>query len=139
MTGAIIGLSGGLLIIIFFWLMKSFDKTTIYGLILCGIAFLYVGFVWTSLSDLVANSVQAIGFVFLAYYGMKKQSWLLAAGYILHGCWDILYPFWRDPGLIPPQYDIFCLTIDVVTGLYILAFPRQFSNQNQTLYKTNPL
>lgn len=138
MTGAIIGLSGGLLIIIVFWLMKAFDKTIIYGLILCGIGFLYVGFVWTSFQDLVVNSAQAIGFLFLAYFGMKKQSWILATGFILHGCWDILYPLWRDRSLIPPQYDVFCLTIDLVTGLYILAFPSHFSQGNQRLYKTNP-
>jgi hypothetical protein len=133
MTAAIIGISLGLLIIFLFEIFKRFDKKLIYGMILTGIGFLYVGFVWTDLQDLVINSIQAIVFVFIAYYGVQKHLYILAAGFFLHGSWDITYVFWRDPGLIPPHYDLFCLTIDFVMGIYILAFKKHFAARKTIL------
>ncbi|WP_332737564.1 DUF6010 family protein [Flavihumibacter sp.] len=120
MTAALIGISSGLVIIFLFILLKQFDKKLIYGLILCGIGFLYVGFTWTNLPALIVNCIQAVVFMFLAYYGVKKSLYLLAGGYFLHGTWDLLYHLFQDPGLIPPQYDLFCLSIDFTIGFYIL-------------------
>ena len=127
MTAAIIGISGGLLIILLFVILKKFDKRVIYGLILTGIGFLYVGFVWTDLQNLIINSAQAVLFVFIAYYGMQKSIYVLAVGFFLHGIWDITYSLFRDPALIPPHYDLFCLSIDFVMGIYILLFRKQFT------------
>jgi hypothetical protein len=126
MTASIIGISSGFLVIFLFVILKQFDKKQIYGLILTGIGFLYVGFVWTNLQDLVINSIQALLFLLIAYYGVQRNVYLLAAGFFLHGCWDITYAFWRNPGLIPPHYDLFCLTIDFVMGIYILVFKKHF-------------
>lgn len=129
MIAAIIGISFGFFIILLFGILRQFDKKLIYGLILAGIGFLYVGFVWTDLQDLVINSIQAVIFLLLAYYGMQKNIYVLAAGFFLHGFWDITYTFWRDPQLIPPHYNLFCLTIDFVMGFYILAFKKQFTSK----------
>ncbi len=126
MTAAIIGVSGGILTILLFLILRNFDKKIIYGLILSGIGFLYVGFVWTDRQDLIINSVQAIFFVFIAYYGVHKSLNVLAAGFFLHGLWDISYPLFRELSLIPPHYDIFCLSIDFVIGAYILMFRKHF-------------
>ena len=127
MTSIIIGISSALLTILFIAILKQLDKTTMYGLILSGIGFLYVGFVWTDLQALVINSIQAIVFVFLAYYGLKKSINVLAAGYFLHGCWDIAYGVIQEPGLIPPHYDLFCSFLDFTIGAYILLYKKQFS------------
>jgi len=98
----------------------------IYGLILSGVGFLYVGFVWTDLQTLVVNTIQAVLFLFLAYYGIRKGVHILALGYFLHGCWDVAYNFFSDPGLIPPSYDMFCSSLDFTVGTYILVFNNQF-------------
>jgi hypothetical protein len=127
MTPVIIGISSGLLTILVFIILKHFDKKIIYGLILSGIGFLYVGFVWTDVQTLILNSIQAILFVLLAYYGIRKNIFILAAGYILHGCWDLAYPFFREPGLIPPHYDFFCSSLDFTIGIYIIIFNKRFS------------
>ncbi|ULQ51940.1 DUF6010 family protein [Flavihumibacter fluvii] len=124
MIAAIIGVSSAVIIIFLFVLFGQFDKRTVYGLILSGIGFLYVGFVWTDIPSVVINAIQAIVFLFIAYYGVKKSIYLLGLGYFLHGCWDIVYPFFRDPGLIPPQYDLFCSTLDFVLCMYIIAFKK---------------
>lgn len=132
MTATIIGISSGLLIILLFIILKQFDKKIIYGLILCGIGFLYVGFTWTNLEALIITSIQACFFLFLAYYGIKKSLSILALGYFLHGIWDLLYNLFPSSNLIPPHYDLFCLSIDFTMGAYILAL--KYKTLNKTSY-----
>ncbi len=126
MTPVIIGISSGLIIILLFCILKQFDKKIIYGLILTGIGFLYVGFTWTDLQALIISSAQAVFFLLFAYYGVKKSLYILAAGYFLHGSWDLAYNLFPDSNLIPPHYDLFCVSIDFTIGIYILVLNKQF-------------
>ena len=126
MTAALIGISSGLIIILLFTFLKQFDKTVIFGLILCAIGFLYVGYVWTDLRAIVINVIQAVFFLFIAYFGIKKNTNILAIGYFLHGTWDLIYHLFQDPGLIPPHYDMFCLTIDFTMGAYLLLLSYKY-------------
>ncbi len=125
MTAIIIGIFSGLLVIVLVNMLKQVEKKVVYGLVLSGIGFLYVGFTWTDLQALIINSIQAVVFLFLAYYGIRKNIYILAAGYFLHGCWDIAYDLIAAPGLIPPQYDLFCLFIDFTIGVYILILDKR--------------
>ena len=120
MNAVLIGISGGFLVILCIGLLKGLDKRVIYGLILSGIAFLYVGYTWSDLQALVLNSLQAIAFLFLAYFGIKKNIYFLIAGYFLHGIWDLIYDLFPKTNLIPPHYDLFCLSIDFTIGFYLL-------------------
>ncbi len=119
MDATLIGMASGLLTIVFVAVLKRLDKSTMYGLILSGIGFLYVGFTWTDITSFVINSLQAISFLLIAYYGIKKSSYILVAGYFLHGLWDIVYPFFSMPDLLPPRYDLFCMSLDVTVGCYL--------------------
>lgn len=125
MTAFLIGLSGGILLVILLVILRKADKQLIYGLGLTGIGFLYIGFTWQDLSSFLICSAQAIVFVSLAYYGIKKNLYILALGYFLHGGWDLIYSQFDTPGLIPPHYDVFCLTFDFTIGIYLLFFARQ--------------
>ena len=130
MTAVIIGIFSGLLIILLFSLLKQFDKKVVYGLILTGIGFLYVGFTWSDLQSLIVNSAQSIFFLFLAYYGIKKSLYILAAGYFLHGGWDLAYNLFPKSNLIPPHYDLFCFSIDFTMGIYILVISSSVNKPN---------
>jgi hypothetical protein len=127
MTSMVIGISSGILIVLLFAVLKNLDKKVIYGLILSGIGFLYVGFVWTDLQAFVVSSIQAIIFVFIAYYGIKKSLYILAGGYFLHGCWDLAFSLFEESKLLPPHYDVFCLSLDFIIGIYMLFFNKDFS------------
>jgi len=116
----IIGISSGLFVILIIALLKQLDKPIMYGLILSGIGFIYVGFTWSDTKALIINCVQAVFFLFIALYGIKKSSYILAAGYFLHGIWDLVYHLFLDSSLIPPHYDLFCLSIDFTIGAYLL-------------------
>ena len=128
MIAFIIGLSSGILLIALFIILKKYDKQLVYGLTLTGIGFLYVGYTWSDLPSLIITSIQAIVFVALSYYGIKKSIYILAMGFFLHGIWDLAYNPFDKPGLIPPHYDVFCLTIDFVIGIYLLVLARQSSS-----------
>lgn len=128
MNSLLIGISSGLLIIGFFLLLRQLDKRAIYSLILVGIGFLYVGYTWSDLSSLIITSIQATIFLFIAYWGLKKSMLILAAGYFLHGGWDIVYGFVDSSSLIPPGYDVFCSSLDFVIGIYLIIFSKQIGS-----------
>ena len=119
MIAALIGISSGLIIILLFVVLKQFDKRIVYSLILTAIGFLYVGYTWTDITAISLNIVQAIFFLFLSYYGIKKNMYYTVAGYFLHGLWDIAYDLFADSKLLPPHYDMFCLSIDFTMGIYL--------------------
>ena len=129
MPAIIIGISSGFLIVFLFRILESFDKKLIYGLILSGIGFLYVGFTWTDIASLIITAIQAIFFLLLACYAIKRNLYFLAAGYFLHGIWDIVYDFFSGEKLIPPHYDLFCLSIDFTIGIYLVMLQLQFTKQ----------
>jgi hypothetical protein len=120
MQAAMIGLSGSLITILIFTFLKRVDKTMIYGLILMGIGFLYIGYTWTDINTAIMSFVQAMFFMALAYLGIKRNYWFLVAGYFLHGLWDMVYPLIANPDLLPPDYDYFCITYDFIVGLYLV-------------------
>lgn len=120
MIPIIVGISLGLLVILSIALFKGSDKQIIYGLILSGIGFLYVGYTWSDTTALIITAAQAVFFLFIAWYGIKKSQYFLAAGYFLHGIWDLVYHLFPGASLIPPHYDLFCLSIDFTIGAYLL-------------------
>lgn len=87
---------------------------------LSGIGFIYVGFTWSSWEALAVNVLQAIVFALFAYLGIKKNEKFIIAGYFLHGVWDVTYSLFFSSALIPPHYDLFCLTFDFIVGFYLL-------------------
>ena len=107
MTAIIIGIISGLLVIGTISLLKRINKPLIYGLILTGIGYLYVGYNWTNTRALIISSIQSVVFLFIAYYGVQKSILVLAAGYFLHGIWDLLFDLFPHAGLMLPHYDFF--------------------------------
>jgi hypothetical protein len=67
------------------------------------------------------NCIQAVVFLFIAWYGIRRSLYILAAGYFLHGTWDLIYNLFPETNLIPPHYDLFCLSIDFTIGFYLLV------------------
>lgn len=120
MIATFIGLTSSLICIFIISQLKRIDKNILYGLILMGIAFLYIGYTWTNIETVIINALQAVFFLIFAYLGIKKSVWFLVAGYFLHGIWDFVYSGFASPDLLPPDYDFFCLTFDFVVAFYLL-------------------
>jgi hypothetical protein len=120
MTALAIGIVSGLLIIGFIALFKNLNNASVYALILTGIGFLYVGFTWTDLPTAIACGFQAVAFLFIAYFASQKSLFYLGGGYLLHGLWDLAYPRFASPELLPPDYHLFCMAADFVIGFYLI-------------------
>lgn len=129
MNAVIIGITLGFFMILLFTFLNGFDKGIIYGLMLAGIGFLYVGYTWSNIQELIINIVQAIVFFLLAYYGIKKNLYILAIGYLLHGSWDLAYNLIPNEDLLPPHYDLFCWSIDFTIGFYLLAYKYNYDRK----------
>ena len=111
------------LIFVYSLLSKYFTAKLFAATTLVAIAFIYVGF---SLKDNSTPSIilevgVALVFYFLAIFGYKQNSSLIALGIILHGVWDIFHheQFLIDTS-IPVYWPTFCFIIDIVDGLYFL-------------------
>lgn len=127
MIPLLIGVFGGLITILLINILTRKNRLVYYGLVLCGIGFLYVGYTWTDIYQLVTTCIQAFVFIIFAYYGITRSIYIMAAGYFAHGIWDILYDQVFTTQLIPPHYDIFCLSIDFFIGGYLLIFRKRIS------------
>lgn len=119
MQAILIGVGSGLLSIFTILQLRKLDEVMIYAFILVGIGYLYVGFTWSDTGSLVICSAQALLFMLIACFGMRNI-YILAGGFFLHGIWDIIFGIFPISRLIPPHYDLFCLSIDLVMGLYLI-------------------
>ena len=84
------------------------------------------------------NIIQAIFFLFLAYYGIKEHV-LYGSRIFSHGLWDIAYDLFADSKLLPPHYDMFCLSIDFTMGLYLWIITYQINKKSELLLKDSNL
>ncbi|TSD66322.1 hypothetical protein FFF34_002660 [Inquilinus sp. KBS0705] len=120
MNAIIIGMVTGLAAILTINLLKQFSTSLVYALVLSGIGYLYVGFNWSDTLLLAICTVQSVIFLLIACYGAQRSMLILASGYFLHGIWDLLFDLFPNTGLMPPHYDLFCLTIDFTMGIYLV-------------------
>jgi hypothetical protein len=95
------------------------DKHFIATITLVGIAFIYIGFAWSDLQSLVITISGVTVFLLLAYFGYKANFLWIVLGLVLHGVWDILYPYFGKN--VPDGYDAFCITIDMLLAVYFYA------------------
>lgn len=116
-----IGIVAAVLVILIVGFIPQLEKKIIYGLILAGLGFLYIGFTWSDLNQVTVSSLQALIFLLLAYIGIRRTISLLTIGYFLHGAWDLLYNSFSSSHLIPPNYHLFCVSFDWTIGLYLLV------------------
>jgi hypothetical protein len=90
---------------------------------LIAIAFIYVGF---ALKDnptplIILEISMAVMLFFLAVIGYTQRQTLLCYGIIFHGIWSILhYNGWFVHTDVPVYWPVFCITIDLIYGFYLL-------------------
>lgn len=92
------------------------EKRLVGAMTLVGIAFIYIGFSWSDVPSLIYSILGVALFFTLAYFGYKKNFILVITGLLLHGIWDVLFPYLSSAA--PEGYDIFCITIDILLAPY---------------------
>lgn len=90
-----------------------------YPTVLTVIALLYDLFavMGGSLAALRAELVGSAVFVIAVVIGFRRNLWIVAAGLVAHGVYDVFHPqLIANPG-VPAWWPAFCATYDVVAGL----------------------
>jgi len=68
---------------------------------------------------LVLETILGLVFVLVAAVGFRTNLWLVAAGITGHGVMDIFHHLMIDNRGIPAYWPMFCMSIDIVLGLYM--------------------
>lgn len=68
---------------------------------------------------IVNESIAAVIFIAIAAVGFRTNLWLVAAGIIGHGIFDIFHHLLIDNPGLPSWWPMFCMSIDIVIGAYL--------------------
>jgi hypothetical protein len=109
----------------------GFDRDRSFApIVLIVIASYYVLFavIGGSQRTVVTESLIAIGFLFTALIGFKRNLWLVAAAFAGHGLFQFVHGFFiHNPG-VPSWWPGFCLTFDVLFGAWVVLLPVRRAN-----------
>ena len=71
----------------------------------------------------------AVGLV-LAFVSVRHSAVVVGAFWILHGLYDLTHSQFITNAGVPGWYPVFCFSVDVVIGAYLLWLSRRISNAN---------
>ena len=69
------------------------------------------------------------GLVF-AFVSVRHSAVVVGAFWILHGLYDLTHSQFITNAGVPGWYPVFCFSVDVVIGAYLLWLSRRISNAN---------
>lgn len=126
----IIGIAIGLMIAILGRAMRFDEDASFYPVILIVIAFYYVLF---SILDGGTNIVIfelliALAFTTLAFIGPKKSVYIVPAGIIFHGIYDVFHDAIFINKGVPLWWPAFCAAVDISIGFLVIYFAIKRSN-----------
>lgn len=70
-----------------------------------------------------------VGLVF-ALVSVRQSAVVVGAFWILHGLYDLTHSRFITNAGVPGWYPVFCFSVDVVIGAYLLWLSRRISNAN---------
>jgi len=122
--GAVVGFGVGLVAVAVGALLPNAVSYVYFGAQLAAIGWVYFGF---GVADgrPVSIAVQVLSanvFLFVGFLGAYHQSAVaLGLGFIAHGAWDSVHHDGHGPTHVRTWYPPFCVVVDVVTGVPLLA------------------
>jgi len=86
-----------------------------------------------ALFAVVGGSMQALGaealpiavFIAAAVVGFRRSMWLVAAGLVAHGIFDLAHGEWVENPGVPVWWPRFCMAYDVTAGAYLACLLRR--------------
>ncbi len=122
--GAVVGFGAGLVSVAFGAVLPDAVAYVYFGALLAGIGWVYFGFgvadgrpASIAVQVLSASVFLTIGFL-AAYH---QSTVLLGLGFLAHGAWDWVHHDGHGPTRVRTWYPPFCVTVDVVTAVPLLA------------------
>jgi hypothetical protein len=122
--GAVVGFGAGLVAVAIGAVLPDPVAYIYFGAQLAAIGWVYFGF---GVADgrpvsIAVQVVSASVFLTIGFLAAYHQSTvLLGLGFIAHGAWDWVHHDGHGPTHVRSWYPPFCVTVDVVTGVPLLA------------------
>ncbi len=134
MLSALIGVAVGVLTIVFARLIRG--QRWAYALGLLTLPGLYASFAWHAGDPAVVGTelIYGIPFIaaglFFAMVSVRHSALAVGAFWILHALYDLTHhQFFTNAG-VPVWYPVFCFSVDVVVGVYLLWLARRIPAGN---------
>ena len=122
--GAVAGLAAGLAAVAFAALLPDTVAYVYLGAQLAGVGWVYFGFGVADgrASAIAVQVLSASVFLTIGFLGAYHQSTLLLGiGFLAHGGWDWVHHNDHGPTHVRTWYPPFCVVVDVVIGVPLLA------------------
>jgi hypothetical protein len=137
MIEALIGVSVGVLTIGVARLIRG--ERWLYALGLLTLPSLYANFALQAGEPAVGVKEMIYGIPFIvaglvfAFVSVRQSAVVVGAFWILHALWDLTHgQFFTNAG-VPGWYPVFCFSVDIVVGVYVLWLSRRITHANLRL------
>ena len=134
MIEALIGVAVGVLTIVVARIIRG--QHWLYSIGLLTLPSLYASFALRAGEPAVGVKEMIYGVPFVvvglafAFVSVRQSALVVGAFWILHALYDVTHRrFFTNPG-VPDWYPVFCFSVDVVVGAYVLGLSRRISNAN---------
>ena len=127
----LVGIAGGAVTAWIGWSSFIPDPLAFHTVALAVIGAIYVGFAFADgrISILILELTVGTGFLVLGFLGLWQAPVFIAAGLILHACWDLAH---RPRGIttkLPVWYPAFCAAYDLVFAGVFLLFAHRIATR----------
>jgi hypothetical protein len=137
MIEALIGVSVGVLTIGVARLIRG--ERWLYALGLLTLPSLYANFALQAGEPAVGVKEMIYGIPFIvaglifAFVSVRQSAVVVGSFWILHALWDLTHSqFFTNAG-VPGWYPVFCFSVDIVVGVYVLWLSRRITHANLRL------
>lgn len=134
MIEALIGVAVGILTIVLARIIRG--QRWLYSLGLLTLPSLYAFFALQAGEQAVGVKEMIYGVPFVvvglvfAFVSVRQSAVVVGAFWILHGLYDLTHSQIITNAGVPGWYPVFCFSVDVVIGAYLLGLSRRISNAN---------
>jgi hypothetical protein len=130
----LVGVAVGALVIVLARLIRG--QRWLYSLGLLTLPSLYAFFALQAGDQAVAIKEMIYGLPYLiaglvfAFVSVRQSAIVVGAFWILHGVYDLTHSRIITNAGVPDWYPVFCFSVDVVIGAYLLWLSHRISNAN---------
>jgi hypothetical protein len=134
LTEALVGVAVGLLTIVSARIIRG--QRWLYSLGLLTLPSLYAFFALRAGDQAVGIKEMIFGLPYLiaglvfAFVSVRQSAIVVGAFWILHGVYDLTHSQFITNAGVPGWYPVFCFSVDVVIGAYLLWLSNRIPNAN---------
>lgn len=134
MIAALIGVAVGVLTIVLARIIRG--QHWVYSLGLLTLPGLYAFFALQAgeravgVKEMIYGAPFVVAGLVFALVSVRQSAVVVGAFWILHGLYDLTHDQFITNAGVPGWYPVFCFSVDVVIGAYLLWLSRRIANAN---------